>query len=311
MKGYVCPLYILPFDHRSTFAKKLLDLGYPVKEGDKSQVTRYKKIVFEAFQLAMKKSNCSPCMGMLVDEEFGGPIITAAKKKQYNYAVPVEKSGQTVFNFEFGNKFGEHIDKNSPVFVKALVRYNPSNRSDNKIQLRRLKRLNDFCEKNGYRFMLEPLVPPTKAQLKQMKGDQRKFDKKLKPGLTVRMVQEIHKAGIDPDVWKVEAVESKKAWSEIAGTIRNNHSRRAVNIIVLGRGENTKLVDKWIKTAASTGLVNGFAVGRTIFFKSLEQYRDHEIKRAEAVEQIADNYLRMINQWRKNAKVKHSCVCPM
>jgi len=312
MKGYVCPLYILPFDHRSTFAKKLLDLGYPVKEKDKVLVTRYKKIVFEAFELAMKQSHCPSCLGILVDQEFGNSILKEAAKKQYNFAMPVEASGKKVFNFQFGNQFGHELLKHDPTFAKALVRYNPSNKADNVIQLKRLKRMSDFCQKNGIRFMLEPLVPPTKTQLKNCKGKQRKFDKIMKANLMVKMIQEMHQAGIDPDLWKIEALESKKDWQKVAGTIRNDRSRRAVAIIMLGRGEDDELVKQWIKTAASTGLVNGFAIGRTIFFKPLEDYRDKQIKRAETVEQIAENYLYFINLWRQHAKnKKNSCVCPM
>ncbi|MFH1315657.1 MAG: DUF2090 domain-containing protein [Candidatus Uhrbacteria bacterium] len=312
MKGYVCPLYILPFDHRSTFAQKLLDFGYPVKEKDKVQVTRYKKIVFDAYELAMKQAHCSSCLGLLVDQEFGSSILKDVKKKQYNFAMPVEASGKKIFNFQFGNQFGHELIKYEPTFAKALVRYNPANKADNVVQLKRLKRLSDFCEKNAQRFMLEVLIPPTESQLKKAKGDQHRFDQKTRPGLMVKIVQEMHQAGIEPDVWKITGVETKKDWEMISKAIRGERKRRAVSIIVLGRGGDKEQVDLWIKTAASTGLVNGFAIGRTIFFKPLEDYRDKKIKRAEAVEQISQNYLRFINLWRENAKnKKDTCVCPM
>ncbi len=313
MKGYVCPLYILPFDHRSTFAKKLVGKSSTsTKASVDRQVTSYKKMVFEAFELAMKQSHCPACLGILIDEEFGTPIINQAIKKQYNFAIPVEKSGQQIFKFEFGNKFGEHLDKYDPTFAKVLIRYNPANKKDNAIQLKRLKKLSNFCEKSALRLMLEVLIPPTEAQLKKVNGDQHKFDQKVRPDLMVKATKEIHKAGIEPDVWKITGFETKKDWEKISAVIRNGRQRRAVGIIVLGRSAKKQQVNLWIKTAAASGLVNGFAIGRTIFFKPLEDYRDKKIKRAEAVEQIAQNYLRFITLWRKHAKnKKETCVCPM
>ena len=39
--------------------------------------------------------------------------------------MPVEKSGQNEFDFEYGDDFGAHIEKFDPDFSKVLVRYNP------------------------------------------------------------------------------------------------------------------------------------------------------------------------------------------
>ena len=40
-------------------------------------------------------------------------------------AMPVEKSGQNEFDFEYGDEFGDHIERFDPDFSKVLVRYNP------------------------------------------------------------------------------------------------------------------------------------------------------------------------------------------
>jgi hypothetical protein len=39
--------------------------------------------------------------------------------------MPVEKSGQDEFDFEYGEDFGSHIEDFDPTFSKVLVRYNP------------------------------------------------------------------------------------------------------------------------------------------------------------------------------------------
>ncbi len=302
MKGYAAPLYVLPFDHRSTFAKGLLDLGYPVKESDKKKVTLYKKIVFDGFQESQKHSYCAQCLAILVDEEFGLPIIKQAKKNGLNFFMPVEKSGQDIFKFEYGTKFKDHLLKYKPTFAKALIRYNPANKKANAEQRKRLKQLVDFCDQAEIKLMIEPLVPATKAQLKKCKGNVRTYDKKMRPEMARQMIKELYDNKIVPDVWKIEAMENKQEWKKLSEVVRGSRMTRNVGIIVLGRGADASQVNKWIKTAASTGLVNGFAVGRTVFMEALEEYRDKKIKRDEAVQKISQNFMGLIDLWEENKK---------
>jgi len=302
MKGYAAQLYVLPFDHRSSFAKTLLELGYPTKPADKNEVARYKKIVYDAFQVAQKRHRHCECLGLLVDEEFGSEILKKAKKAEQNFAVSTEKSGQQVYRFEFGTHFKKHIEKYDPIFAKALIRYNPANKKDNETQNKRLKQLNDYLDKAGVKFMLEPLIIPTEAELKKAKGNKRIFDKTKRPALMIKTIKELHAAGVEPDVWKIEAMDKRSDWNKVIKAIRDTRQRRHVGIIVLGRGEDKKVVDGWLKLAAKTGKINGFAVGRTVFFKPLADYRDGKIKRQQAVDRIANNYTRLIKNWEKNRK---------
>ena len=57
----------------------------------------------------------------------------------------------------------------------------------------------------------------------------------------------------------------------------------------------------WIETAAKSGIPDGFAIGRTIFFTALEWLRDKKISREEAVQMIAKNYIHFIHLWEQSA----------
>ena len=48
-----------------------------------------------------------------------------AREHGLKLAMPVEKSGQHEFDFEYGDDFGDHIVRFDPDFSKVLVRYNP------------------------------------------------------------------------------------------------------------------------------------------------------------------------------------------
>ena len=44
--------------------------------------------------------------------------------------MPVEKSGRSEFDFEYGDDFGAHIEQFDTDFSKVLVRYNPDGDAD-------------------------------------------------------------------------------------------------------------------------------------------------------------------------------------
>ena len=48
-----------------------------------------------------------------------------AREDGLKLAMPVEKSGQNEFDFEYGDDFAAHIEDSPVDFSKVLVRYNP------------------------------------------------------------------------------------------------------------------------------------------------------------------------------------------
>lgn len=97
-------LLILAFDHRSSFLEKMFGIKnrQPTPE-EKKQIEEYKKIVFDGFKLAVKTQVPKNIAGLLVDEEFGADVLRDAKKGNFMFAMPVEKSGQKEFDFDYGD----------------------------------------------------------------------------------------------------------------------------------------------------------------------------------------------------------------
>jgi len=299
MLGYTKKLYILPFDHRASFVRSFI--GENVEKLNKQQkktVESYKKIIYDGFLFAYKKLKNKELAAILVDQAFGASIIKSAQKKKINTLVSTEKSGQKLFAFEYGNDFAKEILQTKPDIVKVLVRYNPANIKDNITQLKRLKRLDDWCKAHDYKFLAEILVPATKADLAKVKGNQEKYDKQIRPRLAVKMVKEFHQAGIEPDIWKIEAFTNKSDWEKVISIIRQGKERKDVGIIMLGRGVSFAKVKQWIDICPQDK-VNGFAVGRTVFLRALKDYYARRINKKEAIEQIAKNYLELVRYWEK------------
>src|SRR2546428_9011654 len=178
--GYTNPLYILAFDHRGSFQKKLMGIaGQPTPE-EATRISDAKWVIFEGFQQAVSDGAARDAAGLLVDEQFGADIARAAKAEGYLLAMPVEKSGQDEFDFEYGDAFGEHIEAFDPKFTKVLVRYNPEGDQEmNARQAGRLRTLPDWLHQKDRKFLFELLVAAEPHQLEQVGGDADRYDREV------------------------------------------------------------------------------------------------------------------------------------
>ena len=214
--------------------------------------------------------------------------------------MPVEKSGQNEFDFEYGDDFGEHIDTFDPDFSKVLVRYNPDDDPElNERQLERLKRLATGCTSNGRKFLFELLVPATDAQLESVGGDTDRYDAELRPELMRRAIE--------------EHAERRHRGRHLEDRGRRRARRRgdARPADAQGRGPRGRRVRAArprrqrregrpvaARAAPVQGFV-GFAIGRSIWWDALKGFLDGSLEREAAAQQIADNYLRFIEVYEE------------
>jgi len=299
--GYDRPLYILAFDHRSSFEELAAKAGVPERERA-AKISEAKRVIFEGFMVAVDRGAPRDAAGILVDEQYGADVARAARERGYILAMPVEKSGQKVFDFEYGEQFGEHILAFDPTFSKVLVRYNPDDSPETKrIQLERLKRLHDWLRERERRFLLELLVPATKEQLEAVGGDSERYDREVRPELTLQAIDEFYAADIVPDIWKIEGLDRREDCERMGAKVRSG-GRDAVSCVVLGRGADAARVDHWLRMAAGVPGYVGFAIGRTLWWDGVQGYLNGTLTREVAAEKIAANYLRAIDLYVSAAR---------
>jgi len=289
--GYDKPLYILPFDHRSSFQNKMFGWRGALSPAQTAEIAAAKQVIYDGFKAAVHDGASKAKAGILVDEQFGCAILHDATANGYITACCVEKSGQEEFDFEYGEDFAAHIEAIRPTFSKVLVRYNPQDdQAFNSRQAGRLKRLSDYLhDASRSLFMFELLVPPTQTQLDRLSGDKKAYDLQIRPALMVQAIQDLQDAGVEPDVWKVEGLDRREDCEKIVATAREG-GRHQVGIIVLGRGEDDAKVHEWLATAAAVPGFIGFAVGRTSFWDALVDWRAKKITREQAAAQIENRY---------------------
>ena len=300
--GYDKPLYIQPFDHRGSFQTKMFGWKGTLTPEQTAEIAAAKQVIYDGFKDAVAAGVPKEKAGILVDEQFGAAILRDAKAHGYTTACPAEKSGQDEFDFEYGEEFAKHIEAMDPTFTKVLVRYNPEgDETLNRLQSARLKRLSDYLHSESHRlFMFELLVPPEKAQLDRVNGDKHAYDVEVRPGLMVGAIEQLQDAGVEADVWKIEGLDRREDCERVVAVARRK-GRDKVGCIILGRGEDDKKVYEWLTTAAKVPGFIGFAVGRTVFWEPLIDWRAKKITREAAVTEISRRYRRLVETF-ENAR---------
>ena len=286
-------VFALAFDHRNSFRTSFMGLTTPPTAKQTAQMVAAKKVVVDALlQAAPSVADGSPAL--LIDAEYGGEHVAAARAGGVTIAMPVEASGRAELRLE--DDFADVVERHDPDYVKVLIRYNPGGDAEmNARQRSRLRELAGWLEGRRQRLMLELLVPPETDQLARLGGDRARFDRQLRAELTSRAIEEIGADGLRPELWKLEGPESAadaRLVSSAVGTLDP-----AAGCLVLGRGADPTAVRRWLTTAAPVPGFTGFAVGRTLWWEPLRAHLAGG-PREVAVARIRADYLGLVEAYR-------------
>ncbi len=285
-------MIFLPFDHRKTFVTDILGFSEIISPSQAEYVASLKWLIYQGFLKTWEAVHHDPRLGVLVDEEFGADVIADVSKKQIPFGLPIEKHGQSVFDFAQGGEWNQVVERISPDYVKVLVRYNPANRADNQLQLARLKQVSDYCLVNKRKLLFELLVPPTSEERLELKNS---YEAKKRVINTVTALLELQKV-VSVNLWKLEGFD-KAGWKEVLPVIKNE-----VPVVVLGRGESHERVREWLQAASWYSRIEGFAVGRTIFLAPLRKFVTGEIAEPAVIAQIAEQLTSQLELWDQEKK---------
>ena len=111
-------------------------------------------------------------------------------------------------------------------------------------------------------------------------------------------LEEIYAAGVRPDWWKLAPPESDAAWRAIEETI-TRHDARCRGVLLLGMEASEDQLERGFALAARHPVCKGFAVGRSIFMGVARRWFDGACDDSQVVHEVAANYLRLVELWRK------------
>ncbi len=217
--------------------------------------------------------------------------------------MPVEKSGQNEFDFEYGEDFARaHLEVRPRLLQGPRPSTTPTTIPEmNERQLGRLKRLADWLHDNGRKFLFELLVPATDGQLASVDGDTDRYDAEMRPGPD---------APGDRATSRSSGSRSTCGRSRASTSARMPHAGRSDPFRRGSRGRRLRAA--WPRRvqregrplapgAAPVDGFIGFAIGRSIWWDALKGFLDGGLEREAAASQIADNYLRFVQVYEGQA----------
>lgn len=291
------PMYMLAFDHRQV----LRDL-YPGVSTEDLKAT--KTVVLDALDLLSQEVADKGSLAFLVDEEYGAAAAQEARRRGFYVASPIEASRTKVLQLQYPDDYRARFGRLDPQCVKALVFHNPADPPERKAaQLGLLREIAGFAREQARDYLLEVLITPTHEQLERA-GGKAGFRANLFPELLVESIAEMQEAGIDPDVWKVQGLETVEATAAV-GNQATSSGRHDVRCIVLGSGESQDTVNRWLVNASTVSTFSGLAVGRTVWREPLADMLAGRVSREETLEAIAHSFKRLIEAFGREPTAIH------
>lgn len=274
------PVLMLAADHRWQLEEWCDAHGV-----DRASIPEVKAAIAEAFLRARDRSAAVRATGaLLMDEQYAGAQVAAAKAAGISVGTPAEKPG--VFPLQWA---GDPMDRMlTGTFVKVLVRHRPDYADDFvHPQLARLRELAAWCDRHAQPLVLEVVVP-------RAGEPEEHFETEGRAPIVADYVRRAYGEGIVPAYWKMEGTTSAAAAAVVDEAITEREGPR---FLVLGKGAGFELVERWFATAKGMRTAAGFAVGRTIYMDPVSAWLTGRLSREDAVAQVADRYLRLVGAW--------------
>lgn len=269
-------LTVLAMDHRSQFEDICRRIG-----ADPARIPEFKKLALKAVD---RLAQGDPRYGVLLDGRFGMRGLEAAADYPYWIGRPIELPGSCPLEFESSDDVATELatwPKNH--VVKCLAFYHPDDTVElRERQERQLLRLQDACRKTGHELLVEIIASRSGPV------DDRTVS---------RTIERLYDLGMRPDWWKLEPADTHAAWANIESAIlRNDPKCRGVVLLGLSAPQDELIAS--FEAAASARIVKGFAVGRTIFAETAEQWLAGRIDDEAAITDLSSRFAVLIDAWR-------------
>ncbi|MEM7444640.1 MAG: 5-dehydro-2-deoxygluconokinase [Pseudomonadota bacterium] len=269
-------VHAFAFDHRAQLEEMAAKHG-----ADEDRIEAFKLLALKAARLGGEKS-ANP--GILCDGRLGRTALDAATDGSLWIGRPIEEPGSRPLRFEGGSDVGSTL-REWPVdhVVKCLVFYHPD---DDKrlceVQEARVNRLYEACRHTDHELLLEVIAS---------KSDQ-PIDEQTIP----RALRRFYTIGIYPDWWKLVPPTSQAEWQATSEVI-DGHDPHCRGVLLLGLDAPEETLFEAFDLAAKQPICKGFAVGRTIFGATADDWLAGRIDDDQAVRAMAESFGRLIDRW--------------
>ena len=255
--GYDGKLYILAFDHRGSFQKKMFGIeGDPTPE-ETETISDAKKLIFEGMELAVERG-----VDAAGGRRAGGRAVRLDIPRARQGARPVaddagrEERPERVRLRVRRRLPGAHREVR-PARSKVLVRYNPDGDAEmNERQLARLKELADWLHANDRKFLFELLVPAEHDAAGLRRRRHRPLRRRAAPGADAPRDRALSRTPASRSTsGRSRASTPARTPRCSSEQARKGEGRENVKSVLLGRGASDDKVDHWLRAGrAGRGL---------------------------------------------------------
>jgi myo-inositol catabolism protein IolC len=290
-------LFILAMDQRDSIEQKLYELDHAPTPEEAASIAANKLLAYRGLLDAVADLPEGGRPGFLVDEQYGAsPAVLAGADERISLAMPIEASGQEWFDFAYGHDWRSHATFFRADHPKVLLRDNPAlDRAQREAQANKVAEISSWARHEGRELIVELLVAGTDDDLASVEGDTDRYDREVRPGLTVQVLEFLQDHGVEPAIWKIEGLAQRADAERIAATARRGG--RDGRCIVLGRHAPQEQLDEWLRVAAPVEGFVGFAIGRSTWWDALEDRIAERIDEATARRRIAENYTHFVRTY--------------
>jgi 5-dehydro-2-deoxygluconokinase len=283
-------LFILAMDQRDSIEQKLYELDHAPTPEEAASIAANKLLVYRGFVDAVATMPAGGSPAFLVDEQYGAsPAVLAAADERVTLAMPIEASGRQWFDFGYGHQWRAHAEFFGTDHAKVLIHDNPElDRAEREQQASRVAEVSAWAEHASRPLIVELLVGATDEQLAKVGGDTARYDREVRPGLTVEIIEFLQDHGVEPAIWKIEGLDRREDAERVAAAARRDG--RHASCIVLGRHAPKEQLDEWLRVAAPVEGFAGFAIGRSTWWDALEGRLSGKLHEDEVRAQVAENY---------------------
>jgi myo-inositol catabolism protein IolC len=286
------PLLLLADDHRNSLERDLYRLTAAPTPAEAARISFDKMLIYQAFLGVVAELSGEAQPGILIDEQYGATIAELASRTggAISLAMPIEASGEEWFHFAYGKDWQAHAGFFDTDHAKVLIRDNLGlDQADREQQAERLAQVSEWSAANHRALIIELLVPASPADLAAVGGDTDRYDRELRPGHTVAIIEYLQDRGAAPAFWKVEGLDRHE--DAVAIVAAAKRGGRTADCIVLGRHASREKLDRWLDVAAPVPGFTGFAIGRSIWWDALDARLQHRGTDEETRTRVASAYL--------------------
>ncbi len=266
---------VFAFDHRMQIEE--MD-GFTLKKG-----AAFKNLCLDA---ALRVQDGRVGYGILCDNRIGRSALYRASGTGLWIGRPCEWPGSRPLELEpeLEPDCGTLVEWAREDVAKVLCFCHPADAAEMRArQEATVRRLFTAARRNRLEFLLE-IIPSRVGPVDET--------------TVATLVHQFYAAGICPDWWKLEPMQSEAAWRNAIAAIEA-HDAHTRGIVVLGLDAPEAELAASFSVAAQFDLVKGFAVGRTIFGDVARAWFRDEMDDETAVARMAARFAGLCDIWDK------------